>query len=113
MLSMIASHGVKLRYLILCKLTRWLGLLATARRLPTPRSSCSTMGHRAAPTRRPATSHLAPDRAVLAALTQLLPKRHRRHRFGRPSADIAALPMAPGQAPQDLALPSTVDHRYQ
>src|SRR6266498_4280350 len=52
-----------------------------------------------------------PDRAILSAITRLLPPQHRCHRFVMPG-DVTALAPRPGQTPLDETPPSgwaTVD----
>jgi putative transposase len=73
----------RLFYLILCQLIGWLGLLTGSQASNNAEISCCDMRSRCCADRSP--GHLSwPDRAILAALTRLLPSKRQRHRFVTP-----------------------------
>jgi putative transposase len=83
-IAIIASMTFRLLYLIFSQLVGWLRLLARAQ--ASKNAEILVLGHEVAVLRRqiarPRPSWA--DRAVLAALTRLLPKQHRLHRFVTP-----------------------------
>jgi putative transposase len=74
----------RLLYLIFCQLLGRLGLLARAQ--ASKNAEILVVRHEVAVLRRQVSRPRSfwPDRAVLAALTRLLPTQHRRHRFVTP-----------------------------
>jgi putative transposase len=82
--AIIASMTFRVLYLIFCQLFSWLGLLARAQ--ASKNAEILVLRHEVAVLRRQVSRPRSswPDRAVLAALTRLLPKQHRLHRFVTP-----------------------------
>jgi len=76
--------ALRLLYLIFCQITSWLGLLA--RKQASKNAEILVLRHEVAALRRQVARPRPtwPDRAVLAALTRLLPTQRRRHRFVTP-----------------------------
>jgi putative transposase len=77
---MITSHDVQTPLLIFRQLLGWLGLLA--REQASKNAEILVLRHEVAVLRRQVSRPRCawPDRAILAALTRLRPKQHRRHR---------------------------------
>src|SRR5512132_1332231 len=83
--AIIASLRFRLRYLSFCQLFGWLGLLARAQ--ASKNAEILVLRHQVAVLRRQVSRPRSswPDRAVLAALTRLLPTQHRLHRLVTPA----------------------------
>ena len=94
--AIIASMSFRVLYLIFCQLFGWLGLLARAQ--ASKNAEILRLRHEVAVLRRQVSRPRSfwPDRAVLAALTRLLPKQHRLHRFVTPETLLRWDQVLPG-----------------
>jgi len=71
---------LRLLHLSFCQLIGWLAVLARTQASKNAELPCCAMGSRSCASSSPGHARLA-DRAILSALSRLLPTQHRRHRF--------------------------------
>src|SRR6266568_7014366 len=82
--AMMSGHDTPILYLTLCQLLGWLALLARGQ--ASKNAEILVLRHEVAVLRRQLARPRPawPDRAILSALTRLLPTQHRRHLFVMP-----------------------------